>query len=223
MGEDDEGSTSVYIGKANKNKDGESVIKRIGAHNDNDKLNNVKEVIFITNDSSEELDSAETSWLENRLYNVAEDAQNCDFVVNKLEPHSGNLGESDKANLEPFFEGCKIVIKILGYPIFDKIDETAKLTLTLPNSRGGQGRAAHGVRTGSRFTILKDSYVCTEFTLSCPQGIIELRKNHSKDIGSDGLVKENIKLRTANQAAQFCWYASANRDLWKLANGKSED
>lgn len=94
FGKDDDGKNLVYIGEA------ETILKRLNQHlNQKDFWNET--VVFISKD--ENLNKAHIKYLENRLYDIAKNA-NRYRVENYNTPTLSSISEPDQAEMEEFLE-----------------------------------------------------------------------------------------------------------------------
>lgn len=104
----------IYIGEA------ENIFKRLQQHlKEKDFWNEA--VIFISKD--ENLNKAHIKYLENRLHQIASEA-NRFAILNNQTPTQSSISESDKSEMEEFLYNVLMLINILGYNVFEKIGIT---------------------------------------------------------------------------------------------------
>lgn len=115
------GENEVYIGQAGSRKNGNGILDRIFEHKRNAKKNYWNEaVIFTTSNNS--LGSTEISFLENKFCNLAINAKRYE-VKNSNDPSPGNITEEKEIELEEFAEYVQIVMAMLGYKVFETLEE----------------------------------------------------------------------------------------------------
>lgn len=96
----------VYIGQAGVRKNGEGILTRLLEHNRNNQKDYLTEAIAITI-SNHILGPIEISYLENRFYHLAKEA-NRYIVKNGNEPTLGNPTEEKQSELEEFIRRYSI-------------------------------------------------------------------------------------------------------------------
>ena len=110
FGKDDDGKDQVYIGEA------ESVLKRLNQQLTLKDFWN-EAIVFISKD--ENLNKAHIKYLENRLHEIAKNA-NRYKINNSVIPTQSSISESDRAEMEEFIEYIKMLVNTLGHKVFDE-------------------------------------------------------------------------------------------------------
>ena len=113
---DDLGKPEVYIGEA------EQLIKRIKQHNSSKEFWQTA-ICFVS--VKQNLNKAHIKYLENHCCEKAKEANRCS-LHNSNMPTKSSLTNKDRDFVLRFFEEMKIVIGVLGYPIFDSIKKERK-------------------------------------------------------------------------------------------------
>ena len=118
---DDTGENIAYIGQAGARKNGEGILYRLQEHKrDLDKDYWTEAVVFTTSNNS--FGPTEISYLENRFFNLAQEAKRYN-VKNNVDPSSGNVTEEKESELEEFIEYAEIVMGTFGHRVFDSLEE----------------------------------------------------------------------------------------------------
>ena len=140
------GRPAIYIGEA------ECIRERIKTHIDKDFWNQV--TYFISTDDS--LTKAHIKYLEGRLLELAKAAGRA--IVTNSQSSGAKLPESDRADMEVFFERINQLLPVLGIdllvPASGGTTEKAKQAFLYCEIKGVK---AKGYRTPSGFLVLKDS------------------------------------------------------------------
>lgn len=226
---DDTGEIIVYIGQAGVRKNGEGILMRLQEHKRDTRMDYWTEaVVFITSNNS--FGPTEISYLENRFCNLAIEAGRY-IVKNGNDPSPGNVTEEKESELEEFIDYAKIVIGTLGYKVFDKLVKSAPLVSASDAAVFGyevifelkQGKInAKGKRTSDGFVIYKGSKIRTTTAQSCPKHAKKAREKYADIITEDGILKNDILLRSPAEAACFVTGTSINaREAWKTPDGKT--
>lgn len=86
-----------------------------------------------------------------------------------------------------------------------------------------QGRTyAKGQRTSDGFVLLKGSRIRTQLSPSCPKHAKKAREQYAHLVSADGVLFEDVLLRSPAEAACFVTGTSINaREAWKTADGKT--
>ena len=114
LGKDEENTDTVYVGEAEK------MLVRLKQHlKDKNYWNDC--VVVISKDNI--LNKAHVKFLENKFYNLANDANRA-TVINSTVPTCSSISEFDEAMLLEFIENSRLLVNTLGYKVFDKIDVT---------------------------------------------------------------------------------------------------
>ncbi|HEX3017851.1 MAG TPA: GIY-YIG nuclease family protein [Caproicibacter sp.] len=226
---DDTGEPIVYIGQAGVRKNGEGILMRLQEHKRDTRMDYWTEAVVYTT-SNNSFGPTEISYLENRFCNLAIDAGRY-VVKNGNDPNLGNVTEEKESELEEFIDYAKIVIGTLGYKVFEKLIKSTPPTPTsdapvfsneaLFELKQGKS-AAKGQRTSDGFVIFKGSRIRTTMAHSCPKHARRAREQYAEIINEDGILQNDILLRSPAQAACFVTGTSINaRDAWKTSDGKT--
>lgn len=105
LGEEN-GIRKAYVGEA------DVIAERIRAHERDDDKDFYEQVCFVTSKDSN-LTKAHVRYLESRVVSVSREVGRV-TVVNKTEPASGYLSESDVADMEYFLSQLQILLSALG-------------------------------------------------------------------------------------------------------------
>lgn len=114
---------SVYIGQAGDRKNGEGILPRLLEHNRNFDARYWSEAVVLTT-SNNSFGRTEISFLENKFHDRVVEAGRYD-VRNSNSPSPGHITEEKESELNEFAELAEIVIKTLGYRIFEPLTEIA--------------------------------------------------------------------------------------------------
>ncbi|WP_295252514.1 GIY-YIG nuclease family protein [uncultured Catenibacterium sp.] len=209
----------VYIGQAGVRKNGEGILTRLLEHNRNNQKDYWTEAIAITT-SNDILGPTEISYLENRLYQLAKEA-NRYIVKNGNEPTLGNPTEEKQSELEEFIDYSKILVGTLGHKVFEPLIIETNTQNELELHCAGNGAKAIGIRTADGFVVKKGSILSDHFTNSCPK-YTKKKREHYQDIIYDHTLLEDILFNTPSGAASFVLGRSANGYIeWKNDEGLS--
>jgi len=226
----DLGSTGVYLlfGKGEENKDlvyigeAESIIKRLNQHLTQKDFWH-ESIVFISKD--ENLNKAHIKYLENRLYEIAKNA-NRYKIENTIIPTQSSISESDRAEMEEFIENIKMLVNTLGHKVFD---EKRELNITKKHDfffiKGARGADAQGEPTSDGFVVFKGSKVAGSVVNSMTQSFKSMRQR----IIEDGVIKqvgdtyefpEDYIFNSPSSAATMILGRNANGLVeWKMENG----
>lgn len=216
------GDTVVYIGQAGVRKNGEGILYRLLEHKRNpDKDYWTEAVVFTTSNNS--FGPTEISYLENRFCTLAVEAKRY-TVKNGNDPTQGNITEEKESELEEFLDYAKIVMGTLGHKIFEPLTEKsinadASESLILELKRGNVW--AKGVRTSEGFVVLKGSKLNTTLAPSLREAIKVLHARHANKIDDNGILLEDLLLRSPNEAACFVCGSPSSITAWTTTDGKT--
>lgn len=220
-----------YIGQAGVRKNGEGILCRLIEHKRNpDKDYWTEAVVFTTSNNS--FGPTEISYLENRFCGLAIEAGRY-IVKNGNDPTSGNITEEKESELEEFIDYAKIVMGALGHKLFEPLTEKPKtsvleeepeddriLLLKRKSRKSGIVIEASCKQTNEGFVVLKGSRIEIIDSESIPTGIKERREKAKID--ENGILQENILLRSPSYAAAFVIGGHANGlTEWKTKDGIS--
>ncbi|MBF0227910.1 MAG: GIY-YIG nuclease family protein [Desulfobacterales bacterium] len=209
----------IYIGEA------ENIYKRLQQHlSEKDFWNET--VVFISKD--ENLNKAHIKYLENRLHQIAYEANRFD-ILNSNKPSPSSIAESDKSEMEEFLSNIIMLVNILGYNVFDKIRKThikdsanSDNIFTIKASRGAYGK---GEPSSEGFVVFKSSKIADPITNSYPKSIKILRDKllEEKKIAktnNEFVLTEDYVFSSSSTAAMIVMGRSANGlSEWKTKNG----
>ena len=213
----------VYIGQANSRKNGEGILNRLLEHKRNSDKNYWNDaVIFTTSNNS--LGSTEISFLENKFCNLAINAKRYE-VKNNNDPSPGNITEEKEIELEEFAEYVQIVMEILGYKVFQPVDEkiisdnekilfylerTLKATNFTVKAIGKKVENGFIVLAGSKISPDTDSYLSANVKKS----------RVTAKINDENVLQEDIFFPQPSPAATFVIGKPANGWVeWKTKDG----
>jgi hypothetical protein len=212
----------VYIGQAGSRKNGEGLLNRILEHIRNPEKDFWTDAVIVTT-SNNSFGPTEISYLENRFYKLALEA-NRYKIKNNVDPTSGNITEEKESELEEFIDYAKIIIGVLGYkifiPIINESDSNNEENIFFLNrkTRSGEYLEAKCLRTNEGFVVLKGSKIRMKYTKYFPPKLIEKRK--STNIDENGILKEDVLFKSPSYAAAFI---TGNREngliVWKNKDG----
>lgn len=217
FGKDDDNNDTVYIGEA------ERMITRLKQHlKDENYWNDC--IAVISKDNI--LNKAHVKFLENKFYNLANDAKRA-TIINNTIPTCSSISEFDQSMLEEFIDNAKLLVNTLGFKVFDKasvgnsIKDDEKNIFYIKAARGAD---AIGALVSDGFMVLKGSTVANGTTPSLAENLKKFRsKLFDKGIISDDMVFQNDYVFTSpSLAAVVVMGRSANgRIEWKNKNKKS--
>ena len=228
--EDNTGHNVVYVGQAGVRKNGEGILYRLQEHKRNPGKDYWTEAIVFTT-SNNSFGPTEISWLENSFCALAANAKRY-IVKNSNDPNLGNVTEEKESELEEFVDYAKVVMGVLGHKIFEPLiiltggnnglvntnnDESYKMLEIKKGTIDAKGR-----RTAEGFVLVKNSRIKSEISPSLRDYIKTLRVRYASIIDSDGILQQDILLRSPNEAAQFVLGYQVNAlTAWKTPEGKT--
>lgn len=209
----------IYIGEA------ENIFKRLQQHlKEKDFWNEA--IIFISKD--ENLNKAHIKYLENRLHEIADNANRFD-ILNNQTPTQSAVSESDRAEMEEFLANIVMLVNTLGYNVFEKIgknqdkaDESTGNLFIIKAVRGADGK---GKPSAEGFVVFKNSKIADPITNSYPKLMRILRDNLiTKKIiterNKEFILNEDYVFSSSSTAAMIVMGRSANGlTEWKTING----
>lgn len=218
FGKDDEGKDLVYIGEA------ETILKRLNQHlNQKDFWNET--IVFISKD--ENLNKAHIKYLENRLHDIAKNA-NRYKVENNITPTQSSISEPDQAEMEEFLENIKMLVNTLGHKVFEeKRDFRPKKRKETFFIKAARGADAEGEPTSDGFVVFKGSKAAGTTVPSMTQNFLNLRQKliEEKAIVENGdsyeFVDDYIFSSPSTAAAMVMGRNANGLTEWKLKNGKT--
>jgi hypothetical protein len=166
FGKDEEGKDQVYIGEA------ETILKRLNQHLTQKDFWH-ETIVFISKD--ENLNKAHIKYLENRLHDIAKNA-NRYKIENSITPTQSSISESDRAEMEEYIENIKMLVNTLGHKVFDEKREVKpKQSQELFYIKAARGADAQGEPTSDGFLVFKGSKATGTTVASITQNFINLR------------------------------------------------
>lgn len=221
IGKDENNNDTVYIGEAEK------MSSRIKQHlKDNEYWNDCIAVIS----KDDLLNKAHVKYLENKFYNLAQKSGRVS-VVNSNVPTCSSISEYDEAMLIEFINNSRLLVNVLGYKIFDSIQESVVKQNTSKTSSNGlyyikaaRGAEAKGSIVSDGFVVFEGSKVASSETPSMSENLRKLRENLMKK----NIIDENYRFTkdhvfsSPSLAAATVMGRNANgRTEWKTNSGKS--
>ena len=152
VGSDDTPSPKIYIGE------GDSVADRLYDH-ENHKDFWTHAVIFTSKDAK--LNKAHVQYLESRLIDLAQKAKRS-TLDNGNNPTLPSLSDADIADSEGFLENILLCLPILGYPFFDVVDSSQKVSQDFFLGSKSKNILAQGYETSGGFVVAKGSRAAKE-------------------------------------------------------------
>lgn len=217
LGKDEENNDTVYVGEAEK------MLVRLKQHlKDKNYWNDC--VVVISKDNI--LNKAHVKFLENKFYNLANDANRA-TLINSTVPTCSSISEFDEAMLLEFIENSRLLVNTLGYKVFDKIDVTelgqGKNKKDIFYIKAARGADASGMLVADGFIVLKNSKIANDTTPSTQEYLIALReKLLSKGIiNKDYFFTADYLFSSPSLAAGVVMGRSANgRTEWKTSDNR---
>lgn len=217
LGKDEENNDTVYVGEAEK------MLVRLKQHlKDKNYWNDC--IVVISKDNI--LNKAHVKFLENKFYNLANDANRA-TVINSTVPTCSSISEFDEAMLLEFIENSRLLVNTLGYKVFDKIDVTelgqGKNKKDIFYIKAARGADASGMLVADGFIVLKNSKIANDTTPSTQEYLIALReKLLSKGIiNKDYFFTADYLFSSPSLAAGVVMGRSANgRTEWKTSDNR---
>jgi|SRR5699024_1387625 len=220
FGRQEDHQNNVYIGEA------ENVFKRLGQQLAAKEFW-TEAVIFISKD--ENLNKAHIKYLENRLYQIAQN-RNRYNIKNSTIPAKPSISEPDEAEMEAFISNIKILTNTLGHKVFEEKREiqlkgTQKQNIFYINA--ARGAEASGEPTSEGFVIFEGSKLAYTEVDSVPHHVHQLRNRlieekvvSKKD--QEYVLTEDYLASSPSTAAALVTGRSANGLIeWKLNNNKT--
>lgn len=232
FGKDEDENDQVYIGEA------ESILKRLNQHIAQKEFWH-ETIVFISKDDN--LNKAHIKYLENRLYDIAQKA-NQYKIENSVTPTQSSISESDRAEMEEFIENIKTLVNTLGHKVFQEKRPTIFKPISLPGSLPGieipdgqpvfyinavRGASAQGQPTSDGFLVFKGSKASSTTVASISPSF----STHRQLLINKGILQlngetydftEDHTFSSPSTAAVMVMGRNANGPLeWKLADGRT--
>lgn len=215
FGEDDNEDIRAYIGEA------EILIDRIKQHNQSKDFWN-SAICFISEKGN--INKAHIKYLENFAYNEAKRINKC-ILENSTNPTQSSLEKQDEDFILDFFDDLKIIISVLGYPIFDENQKNQKNILYCR----GKLAEAFGEYVEDGFIVFRGSKSNIEETKSLSKAIRNMRinllqKNIIKKEGNVFIFQNDYKFNSLSTASDVILGRSSNGWMkWKNKEGITID
>lgn len=161
-GKDEVGKSEVYIGEA------ENLISRLKQQNLNKDFWNTA-ICFLS--EKKNLNKAHIKFLENYCCEKAELVNKC-RLLNSSTPTKSTLTEQERDFVLSFFDDLKILISILGYPIFEEAKKEKENIFICK----GKDAYAEGEYSEDGFTVFKNSRCNLEESRTAGNWVIGTRK-----------------------------------------------
>jgi hypothetical protein len=212
----------LYIGEA------EDIFKRLIQHvKEKDFWNEA--IVFISKD--ENLNKAHIKYLENRLHEIAFNANRFE-LINTQKPTQSSISESDKAEMEEFLSNILTLVSTLGYNAFEQIRQVDKKDISekeedlfyISAVRGANGI---GKTTSEGFVVFENSQVADPVTNSYPKTMQKLRESMISEgvivkAQDKMIIKKDYLFSSSSTAAMIIMGRSANGLAeWKMKSGKT--
>lgn len=205
----------LYVGQ------GDPVLPRLKSHSNNKDFWTDR-IVFSSKD--EYLTKTQIKYLEAELYSLAKEAFRVN-LDNTQSPTKPNISEVDKAEVEHFLDGIKLILSSLGIDILE-----SRTVVTLPTNQRIyelkiKNAVAQMIIIDNQYVVLKDSTAVLENQPSAPESISKLRKD-LVDNGimvkiTDGLFTfvQDIAFNSPSYAAAAIVGGAVNgRKVWKYNN-----
>lgn len=217
FGENDEiGRPVTYIGEA------ENLINRIKEHNRAKDFWNTA-ILFIS--EKDNINKAHAKFLESFCYDKAKEVNRC-ILENTVKPVQSRITNPERDFLMDFFDDLKVIIGVLGFPIFEDIGKSDDRKIYYCK---GKQIEAKGKYTEEGFIILKGSKASIQTAKSISKGVIKKREKLIEDgiisKGNDALIfNMDVAFPSPSAASDFVLGSSTNGwEYWKNREGKSLD
>ena len=182
-------------------------------------------VVVISKDNV--LNKAHVKFLENKFYNLANDANRA-TIINSTVPTCSSISEFDESMLEEFIENAKLLVNTLGYKVFDKIDvsviETNEEKQNVFFIKAARGADAKGLLVADGFLVAKGSKIASDTAPSMSANLINLRKKMLDKgiIDKEFSFVSDYVFTSPSLAAAVVMGRNANgRAEWKTVNNNS--
>ena len=229
---DDTGKNVVYLGQAGARKKGGGILSRLQEHIHNSDKDYWTEAVTFTT-SNDSFGATEISYLENRFWNMAIDAERY-MVKNITGPTPGHITEEKQSELEEFIDNSRIIMGTLGHrvfePLFDNIDRNSQgeakenekqfLSFKLKPRKSERQIEAFGKETVEGFVVLKGSMISTTEKENLSLKVKEARKKALID--ENGILQEDTLFHSPSFAAAFVVGRTyRGNKAWKNQAGKT--
>ena len=218
FGKDEDNNDTVYVGEAEK------MLVRLKQHlKDHNYWTDC--VVVISKDNN--LNKAHVKFLENKFYNLANDAKRA-TIINNTVPTCSTISEFDESMLEEFIETAKLLVNTLGYKVFDKIDVSAMENNEDKQNifiiKAARGADAKGLLVADGFLVVKGSRMARDTAPSMSANLVNLRKKlvNKGIVDQEFLFVSDYVFTSPSLAAAIVMGRNANgRTEWKTVENKS--
>ena len=221
IGKDENNNDTVYIGEAEK------MSTRLKQHlKDSEYWNDC--IVVISKDDL--LNKAHVKYLENKFYNLAQKSGRV-TVINSNIPTCSSISEYDEAMLTEFINNARLLVNVLGYKIFDSIQESVvRQNKNQPSAndiyfiKAARGAEAKGSIVSDGFVVFEGSKIASSETPSMSESLKKLRGNliKNKIIDDKFCFTKDFVFSSPSLAASIVMGRNANgRTEWKTVNGKN--
>ncbi len=221
IGKDENNNDTVYIGEAEK------MSTRLKQHlKDSEYWNDC--IVVISKDDL--LNKAHVKYLENKFYNLAQKSGRV-TVINSNIPTCSSISEYDEAMLTEFINNARLLVNVLGYKIFDSIQESVvRQNKNQPSAndiyfiKAARGAEAKGSIVSDGFVVFEGSKIASSETPSMSESLKKLRENlvKNKIIDDKFCFTKDFVFSSPSLAASTVMGRNANgRTEWKTVNGKN--
>ncbi len=217
FGKNESNVDTIYIGEAEK------ILTRLKQHlKDPDYWNDC--VAIISKDNL--LNKAHVKYLENRFYNLAQEAGRS-TVTNSTVPTCSSISEYDEAMLTEFISNSKLLVNALGYKVFDRVQDNSPREASSAEYfyiQAARGANAKGIIVSDGFAVCKNSKAASSVSASMPHALINLRNSLIEKgiINSEFIFTRDYIFSSPSYAAGIVMGRSANgRTEWKNISHQS--
>ena len=218
FGKDEDNNDTVYVGEAEK------MLVRLKQHlKDHNYWTDC--VVVISKDNN--LNKAHVKFLENKFYNLANDAKRA-TIINNTVPTCSTISEFDESMLEEFIDNAKLLVNTLGYKVFDKIDVSAMENNEDKQNifiiKAARGADAKGLLVADGFLVVKGSRMARDTAPSMSANLVNLRKKlvNKGIVDQEFLFVSDYVFTSPSLAAAIVMGRNANgRTEWKTVENKS--
>ena len=229
---DDTGKNVVYIGQAGARKKGEGILSRLQEHKHNSDKDYWTEAVTFTT-SNDSFGATEISYLENRFWNMAIDAERY-MVKNITGPTPGHITEEKQSELEEFIDNSRIIMGTLGHRVFEPLvddmdsnfqdeamdNDEQLLFFKIKPRKSKLEIKASGKQTDEGIVVLKGSMISTTEKENLSLKVKEARKKALID--ENGILQEDTLFHSPSFAAAFVVGRTyRGNKAWKNQEGKT--
>ena len=218
LGKDEDNIETVYIGET------ENMFNRLKQHLTDSEY--WSDCIAVISKDNLLLNRAHVKYLENKFFSLAKESGRAS-VINKNTPMCSSVSECDEAMLQEFISYTKLLVNVLGYKIFDSVEESSvkqKNNQLYFYIKAARGADAKGVVVADGFAVLKGSKIASITVPSMASSLVQLRNS----LIEKGIVDANCQFvrdhvfSSPSLAAAVVMGRNANgRTEWRTENGKS--